>query len=216
MIKINSKSKLAILLSKLKGFKNGKVRIDLEQYQTDPEIAAEIIWFAEMNGDISGKVIVDLGCGTGILGIAGLVRGAKKVQFVDIDQNAITIAKENLELAKSQTDEELGRSEFIVSDINDFKTKADIVLQNPPFGIKGKKHADKIFLEKAFETADVIYSFHKAESKQFIQSLSKDKGFRITNYWEFDWPIKMTMKHHIKKIHRVKVGCWRLEKLINN
>ena len=78
-MQIRSKSSLAVLLSKLKGFETEKVSEKLEQYQTDPEIAAEILWFAGFNNDISRKVIVDLGCGTGILGIGALVMGAKKV-----------------------------------------------------------------------------------------------------------------------------------------
>ena len=159
---INSKSKLAVLLSKLKGFEIGKVRERLEQYQTDPEIAAEIVWSASFNGDISGKVIVDLGCGTGVLGIGALVMGAKKVIFVDIDEKAVETARLNLAFIEEELDISLDKKAvFVVEDINKFKTEeADLVLQNPPFGVK-TKHADKVFLEKAMEIGPIIYSFHK-------------------------------------------------------
>ncbi len=213
---INSKSKLAVLLSKLKGFEIGKVRERLEQYQTDPEIAAEILWYAKFNKDISGKVIVDLGCGTGVLGIGALVMGAKKVIFVDIDGNAIKIAKENLAFVEKELDIKLSRKAiFVVENVEKFKVKnVDLVLQNPPFCVK-VKHADRVFLEKAVEISSVIYSFHKIESRDFIDGFSKEVGYKITHFWSFDFPLKMTMEHHRKRIHRIKVGCWRLEKLIN-
>jgi putative methylase len=214
---INSKSKLAVLLSRLKGFEIGKVRERLEQYQTDPEIAAEILWFAGFNKDISGKVIVDLGCGTGILGIGALVLGAKKVIFVDIDEKAIEIAKENLAFVEEEVGIKLsGKAVFIVENVEKFKPKekVDLVLQNPPFGVK-VKHADRIFLDKAMNLSPVIYSFHKIESKDFIDAISRDKMYKMTHFWSFDFPLKMTMEHHRRKIHRIKVGCWRLEKLIN-
>ena len=42
--------------------------------------------------------VLDLGCGSGILSIASLLLGAKKCVGVDIDENAVRIAKENAEL----------------------------------------------------------------------------------------------------------------------
>ncbi len=45
----------------------------------------------------SGEKVLDMGCGSGILGIAALLLGAKELTAVDIDENAARIAKENLE-----------------------------------------------------------------------------------------------------------------------
>lgn len=42
--------------------------------------------------------VLDLGCGSGILSIATLLLGAQKCVGVDIDENAVRIAKENAEL----------------------------------------------------------------------------------------------------------------------
>ena len=82
-----SKSELAIRLSKLKGF--GSPSVALEQYPTDSEMAAELLWSACMRGDVSGKAVADLGCGTGVLGIGCLLMGAEKVFFVDSDGEAL-------------------------------------------------------------------------------------------------------------------------------
>ncbi|MBN2422344.1 methyltransferase [Candidatus Woesearchaeota archaeon] len=200
----SSKKQLAVVLSKLKCFNLPSVKS--EQYSTDPEIAAEVIWSAYLQGEIENKLIADLGCGTGILGIGCLLLNAKKVFFVDKEENAINILKENLVNSGIEN-----RFRILNKDISEFNKKVYLVIQNPPFGVK-QKHADRVFLEKAFSVADVIYSFHKIESKRFIEAISKDSGFRIMNFFEFDFPLKQTMKFHKKKIQRIKVGCWKFVK----
>lgn len=208
MKEITSRSRLAIVLSRLKGFKRPKVRV--EQYSTDSEIAAEMLWNALYRGDIAKKVIVDLGCGTGILGIGALLLGAERVVFVDNDKGALESAIFNLHRIKSEG-YGMGKAVFVCKDINGFKEKADVVVQNPPFGTK-VRHADRMFLEKAMDIAPVIYSFHKTESKRFIESFSKDNSYKITHYSEFDFPLKATQEYHKRRIHRIKVGCWRLQR----
>lgn len=200
-----TKSKLAIILSKLELFENPNAAI--EQYPTDSEAAATALWFAYQKGDIEDKIITDLGCGTGLLGIGALLLGAKKCHFVDIDANAIEIAKRNAGKL------ELKNAFFAVEDITKFGEKTDTVIQNPPFGVQ-QKHADKIFLDKAFETATVVYSFHKIESREFIERTASNNGFGLTNVLEFDLPIKATQKFHKRRIYRFKVGCFRMEKAV--
>lgn len=208
---MKTKKQLAITLSKLKVFEKPNQR--LEQYPTDSEIAAEIIWWAAYKGDIIGKVIVDLGTGTGILGLSAVIMGAKKAYLVDIDEKALGTAEENLRHLEKELGQKLGqKAEFVNKKAEEFSKKCDVVLQNPPFGIKGKRHADKKFLKQAFKTAPVVYSLHKAESKGFIQKISDDNGYEVTHYWEFLFPIKMSMEHHKKKIQRIPVGCWRLQR----
>lgn len=203
-----TKSGLAILLSKLKVFQEPKVR--LEQYTTDSEIAAEMLWNAYMKGDIEGKTIADFGCGTGLLGLGTMILGAKKCYFIDADAGVLGLAKENLKKVREWHD--IGNDAvFVNKDIGEFNEKVDTVIQNPPFGTK-EKHADKMFLERAFKTADVIYTIHKIESAMFIEKISKDNKFKVTTIMEFELPLKKTLEHHTKKVHMVNVGCWRLEK----
>ena len=204
--RIGSKKALAVLLSMLEGFKGPKVSV--EQYTTDAEIAAEVLWEAFMKMDI-GKVSVDLGCGTGILGIGLLLMGAEMVYFVDSDEVSLEVAKRNLDKVKSEG-YLLGEAVFRCQDVNDFEERADLVVQNPPFGIK-VRHMDKVFLNKAFELSNLVYSFHKSESKRFIEAISDDNGFKVTNIWDFEFPLKATMSYHTRRIKRIKVSCFRIE-----
>ena len=45
--------------------------------------------------DLSGKTILDVGCGSGILGLCALLLGAESAELVDIDVQATDIAKHN-------------------------------------------------------------------------------------------------------------------------
>lgn len=199
-----TKSQLAIKLSKLKTFAAPKLQT--EQYATDSETAANIIWNAYMLGDIEGKTIADFGCGAGIFGIACLLLGAKKVYFVDIDEAVLTITAANLKSLN------LKNYELIHGDVNKIELTADVVVQNPPFGTK-QKHADRKFLIKAFKTACVIYSVHKTATTEFIWKISKDNNFRITNIVRFELPIKHQHSFHRKRIHRIEVSSFRMQKL---
>jgi len=203
---IYSKSRLAIELSKLKVFDQPMI-MD-EQYPTDSEVAAEMLWYAHYQDDIIDKTIADFGAGTGILGIGALLIGAKKVHFIDTDDKALEICKENLK----QYSEVVGDTEILHKDVQEFNEKVDVVIQNPPFGTR-KKHADRDFLMKAFEIAPVIYSFHKTTSENFLKKIAEDNNYKITHYWKFNFPIKASQLFHKKKIHRISVGCWRLEKI---
>jgi putative methylase len=200
---MNSKKQLAVTLSRLQGFERPSIR--LEQYPTDSEIAAEIIWTAYQNNDLNKKIIADFGAGTGVLGIGCMFFNPKKVYFVDVDETVLKKLNNNLQLFS------LKNYEVICDDIQNFNEAADVVIQNPPFGTKNE-HADKAFLEKAFSIANVVYSFHKLSTKTFVEAIAKDNNFRITHFFKFDFPLKQVHSYHSRKLHRIEVGCWRFEK----
>lgn len=204
------KSRLAIVLSKLKGFTEPKVRV--EQYSTDPEIAAEMLYMAYMTGDIEGKVIADLGAGSGILGLGASLLGAK-VYLVESEDKAVEMMEKNLEFLKSEFGEVFvpGNVEIIHDDVGGFGKKVDTVVENPPFGTK-EKHIDRVFLEKAFKISRVVYSFHKTSTKEFIVSLAIKNGFRLGGVVDYDFSLKHTMKHHRKPKKKIKVSLFRFVK----
>lgn len=60
---------------------------------THPTTALCLQWLDGL--DLAGKTVVDFGCGSGILAIAALKLGAKRVVGIDIDPQAIIASKEN-------------------------------------------------------------------------------------------------------------------------
>ena len=201
---INSKSNLAIALSKLKVFAKPDAR--LEQYPTDSEVAAETLWSAYMSGDIDGKIIADLGCGTGILGIGAMMLGAKHVTFVDKDYDALLTLKNNLKSLAMKKG-----FKIINKGIDEFNNDVDVVIENPPFGTR-EKHIDAEFLEVAMQHGKVVYSFHKTSTADFVIKLASDNNFSLTGRWNFAFPLKQTQKFHEKRIQRIEVSCFRFEK----
>ena len=50
--------------------------------------------------DLVGKTVLDVGCGSGILGLSALLLGAERAELVDIDPQAAEIAVHNAEINK--------------------------------------------------------------------------------------------------------------------
>ncbi|MBR9692448.1 methyltransferase [Candidatus Woesearchaeota archaeon] len=198
---MTSKRGLAVALSQLKGFENADRA--LEQYATDSDLAAELLWHAYMAGRLNGTVI-DLGAGTGILAVGAALMGADVIA-VEKDENAITILKENLMLFEGTENVNV-----IHGDVKEYANKGDLVIMNPPFGTK-EKHADRVFLERAKTLAPIIYTIHKSTTKGFVHSFCKDNRLRIT--WEEDrtFPLKRSMEHHKKDREHIEVTLFCLE-----
>ncbi len=121
---------LEMMLQRLNGFSHP--RASLEQYQTPAPLAARLLFHALMKGDIEGKTVCDLGCGTGVLAIGAALLGAASVKGVEIDEKAIATARENA--AKLEAD-----VEFILADVKDPEVAGkigmcDTAIMNPPFG----------------------------------------------------------------------------------
>lgn len=177
----------------------------LEQYQTPPELAADILWNAYMSGDIENKKVCDLGCGTGIFSIGASLLKAKQVLAVDKDPKVIETAKRNAK--KYDTD-----IEFIVSDIKDFDTKnVDTVIQNPPFGCQ-KKGADLPFLKKALEIAPVIYTMHRSCTFDYLKRKIDEYQGVIVDKMSVNYPIPNTMDWHDEKVKKISVDVMKIEK----
>lgn len=147
-------------MSQLTQFQNPKV--ELEQYSTGPHIASRMLFMAENSfQDISGKVVADLGCGCGTLGVAASLLSADHVIGMDIDVEALDLAKSNsLELDVEMDLIQANLAEFV------FKGwTVDTVVMNPPFGTRNKG-ADMAFLSSACQIAEsTVYSLHKTATR---------------------------------------------------
>ncbi|WP_417657679.1 50S ribosomal protein L11 methyltransferase [Pseudidiomarina aestuarii] len=62
---------------------------------THPTTALCLTWLDGQ--DLTGKTVVDFGCGSGILAIAALLLGAERAIGIDIDQQALIASRDNAE-----------------------------------------------------------------------------------------------------------------------
>ncbi|AZQ82986.1 MAG: 50S ribosomal protein L11 methyltransferase [Cognaticolwellia sp.] len=89
---------------------------------THPTTALCLTWLDGL--DLEGKTVVDFGCGSGILSLAALKLGAKKVIGIDIDPQALQASLENAKRNQCEDRLEL----FLPKDQPEFK--ADVVVAN--------------------------------------------------------------------------------------
>jgi ribosomal protein L11 methyltransferase len=72
--------------------------------------------------------VLDVGCGTGILSIIASKLGAKSVEAIDIDEVAVKVAKENIEINNECSKINVFRG--VLSDIKKGEKKYDIIVAN--------------------------------------------------------------------------------------
>jgi putative methylase len=193
------KKHLEILLEQLSGFESPKP--EREQYATPATVAAELLHFAFMRGDITDTVY-DLGCGTGILAIGAKLLGAEKVIGFDGDSDVLKTARANAKKLDADV-------EFVCSRIDEICGKAHTVVMNPPFGAQ-VKGSDRPFLRKALEVSGVVYSIHNLRSMEFIKKFISPSV--ISEYKLIDFPIKRTFRFHTREIQVIQVEIYRIEK----
>ncbi|MEM2122886.1 MAG: METTL5 family protein [Candidatus Bathyarchaeia archaeon] len=199
------KKRLEILLEHVPTHPNPK--IILEQYTVPAETAAEIMFIADkIFNDVKCKIIVELGCGTGRLSIGAALLGACKVIAVDIDREAVSLLRENLEVFKFKD-----KIHPIVADIEAVEGRFDTAIQNPPFGVR-KPEADRPFITKALKISKVVYSLHKSDSKSryFIKRLVEKNNGEITHIFSMRMRIPRVFPHHRKRIHEFDVDLYRM------
>ena len=222
MRKIRKKKHLEMIIQNIPSHPNPKV--ELEQYSTPANIASDIMWNAYSLGDIKDLSVVDLGCGTGIFAISSLLLGAKNVLGIDIDSESLKLAEKTV-VDIGVDAQKLNSLHFFQSDINSLKKindlnisgfleeKVDTIIQNPPFGSqeRAKKGADRKFIDFSVENSSVVYSFHMASTKDFVENYFIDLGARITHEFFYNFSLKNIYKFHTHELKNVEVIVFRVE-----
>jgi len=177
----------------------------LEQYLTPAPLAAEILYWALAEGDIQGKSVIDLGCGTGIFAVGAKLLGAQLSVGVDIDSSALKAARDFAVASGADVG-------FVQADVRamPFRESArfDTVLMNPPFGSQ-KRHADRPFVETATRLARVVYSIHLAETEPFARLLYEKLGASDVASKTYKFEIPHTYQFHRREKELVDVIALR-------
>ncbi len=199
---------LEMTLQRVRGF--SRPQAALEQYQTPAPLAARLLYHALMKGDIKGKRVCDLGCGTGILAIGAALLGAETVTGIEIDEKAVEVAEANAALLDVEVT-------FLIADVKDPHLPAragpcDTAVMNPPFGAQ-KAHADRPFIDCALALAPITYSIFNAGSAQFVKAYTAQKA-EITETVGSAFPIKRTFAFHTKDVQEIEVEILRLKRIV--
>jgi putative methylase len=196
---------LEMSLQRLAGFP--RPRAALEQYQTPAPLAARLLYHALMKGDIAGKRVCDLGCGTGVLAVGAALLGAGPVTGIDIDEKALDVARENAKLLGAEVT-------FLAADLRSGCPQqagaCDTVVMNPPFGAQ-KAHADRPFIDCALALAPVTYSIFNAGSIPFVQSYTAQRA-EITEKIGGAFAMKRTFAFHTRDVQEIEVEILRLNR----
>lgn len=194
-------------LAAVRGFDHP--RIDLEQYPTPPHIAASIIHTADLRDDITNRLVVDLGCGTGMLAIAAALRRPAACVALDIDRSALDTGIRNARQVGPPIP-----IEWVLGDVltNPLSTTDATVLMNPPFGAqRDNVHADRAFLTVARDLARVSYSIHNAGSEEFIRSFASDNEGVVTDGWALKFDLANQFEFHSADSTTIDAEAFRIE-----
>jgi len=134
-----------------------------------------------LENNMENKTVLDMGCGTGILGILAAMKGAKKVTAIDIDEWSFNGAKENAALnnIKNMTVKQgdaglLGNEKFDIVFANIHKN----VLMNDMPAYFEVLFPGGLLVMSGFYTEDIQDIKSKAESLGL-----NDNGFKTKNNW---------------------------------
>lgn len=124
-----------------------------------------------LDADVSGKHVIDAGCGTGILGMLCALKGARNVSAYDIDEWSTTNSLDNAQLNHIKLNVYLGDS-GILPKLTDEQGKADLLIANinrnillhdmPAFK-EALAGAESKLLLSGFYEEDIPYLVGKAE-----------------------------------------------------
>ncbi|MGI0052651.1 MAG: METTL5 family protein [Thermoplasmata archaeon] len=174
-----------------------------EQVSTPPEAAAELLALAVARDDLVGRIVADLGCGTGTLALGAALCGAREVTGIDADGRALAVARRNAERLHLDFAPASG-------EVESFGGRADTVVMNPPFGAQ-RRGADRPFWATADRVArGSIYGFALADSRSFIARWAVGRFRPITETRPIRWALPAIFPHHRRKSARLAVDLWAL------
>lgn len=180
---------------------------ELEQYRTPASVAAHLIALADLQGDLEGQRVVDLGSGTGMLALGAALRSPEAVFGIEIDPDALAVAEAN-ERAVDGAD-----VEWVQGDAADppVELTGATVVANPPFGAhEDNRHADRTFLEAIADGAAVSYTIHNENSREFIEAFVMDNGGRITHAYGVSFHVPEQFRHHDTERHEIQAELYRV------
>ncbi len=134
-----------------------------------------------LENNMTGKNVLDMGCGTGILGILASMKGAAKVTAIDIDEWSFKGATENAKLNNiSNIEVKQGDASLLGNE------KFDTILANIHKNVllTDMKKYYEVLLQGGLLVMSGFYAEDIKEIKEKAESLGlQDNGHKLKNNW---------------------------------
>ncbi|MBE0471733.1 MAG: 50S ribosomal protein L11 methyltransferase [Methyloprofundus sp.] len=130
---------------------------------THPTTALCLEWLA--SHDVTGKTVIDFGCGSGILAVAAILLGAKEAHAIDIDPQALTATRDNAE--KNKVSSKI--TTYLAEDFTAFE--ADIVLAN-------------ILAKPLIELSPLISALVRPQGELVLSGILKEQAESVSRVYQ--------------------------------
>ena len=146
-----------------------------------------------LESDLTGKSVLDNGCGTGVLGIFAKKRGAEEVTAVDIDDKSVENTLENAALNGVEIDARLG----------DLSALSAAVLQRS--GPTAKRSFDLIL-------SNIHRNVLLAQMQTYAQLLTHGGELWLSGFYETDCPALLAAAEEqgLQYLETREKGEWRM------
>lgn len=127
--------------------------------------------------DVEGRDVIDVGCGSGILGIGAKICGAKSVYMCDIDEQAVEFAKNNAQL--NGVDATIEKADLLEGDMTaDFifaNITADILMRFAKSIGKHLREGGTIVLSGIIDSRlDEVIACYESEGYRIVDRMAMD------------------------------------------
>lgn len=143
------------------------------------------------------KKVLDMGCGSGILGIGAVKLGASHITAVDIDENSARIAKENFEVNKIQKEKYDVYFGNIIDDTDFYNKicsqKYDLIAANIVADVIMAMSG--VFKKVLENDGLLLVSGIIAERAQEVTQMLIEEGFKIVEFTESEGWAAVTLCH---------------------
>lgn len=206
-----------------------KFELEIDEFVANPEImnsGVQVVeYLAQKPELIKGKIVTDMGTGSGIIGVAAGLLEARKVFMPDIDGRAVRNAAKNIQNLKLQKICEAFQSDLFQNFGE--REKSDVQIFNHPFfteqPLSGKGWTQMMLggtdlIAKYFEQAprysseDAIFILPWLTLANNPDMLDNDPGKRAIEYgYEIldvteQVPVKQGLQRALFKIYKLKFG----------
>lgn len=136
---------------------------------THPTTALCLEWLAKH--DVTGKTVIDFGCGSGILAVAAVLLGAKEAHAIDIDPQALTATQDNAQ--KNNVASKI--KTYLPDDFDHFS--ADLVVAN-------------ILAKPLIELSANITALVKPQGQLVLSGILKEQADLVSHAYQAEFSMK--------------------------